>query len=358
MKAVIRLRAHPIDSAYLRRLVSAAGRAVLVPVLMLGLPNGESRAAGVIVVNSNADTSADDGTCTLREALTAANTDTPSGRSAGECSAGSGDDIVRFNISGPPDFTNGGRKGYSIRPNTVLPRITWRVVIDGFSQSGAKRNTAPNPRPLNTRILIEIDGVNARLRAGAGQSAFDFQPGSDGSRIHGLAINNMGFGEVRTNIGDPSAIGAGAAGLVIRGNYIGSDPTGLVDKGNLGCGVCMSHAQARGLILGGPHPADRNIIVGNDQTGASPNAGADGWVIQGNYIGLGADGLTAIGNSVPDGSGGMSIDNVADTLIGGDSLSEINVISANLSMGLAPFGATRLTVQGNRIGTDWTGTQP
>ena len=41
-----------------------------------------------ITVNSTADILADDGQCTLREAITAANNNTPSGISAGECPAG------------------------------------------------------------------------------------------------------------------------------------------------------------------------------------------------------------------------------------------------------------------------------
>src|SRR5689334_9821322 len=40
---------------------------------------------GSITVNSTADTVANDGQCTLREAITAANTDTASGAAAGEC---------------------------------------------------------------------------------------------------------------------------------------------------------------------------------------------------------------------------------------------------------------------------------
>jgi CSLREA domain-containing protein len=41
-----------------------------------------------IVVNSTADVAANDGQCTLREAITAANTNTASGAMAGECAAG------------------------------------------------------------------------------------------------------------------------------------------------------------------------------------------------------------------------------------------------------------------------------
>jgi CSLREA domain-containing protein len=52
------------------------------------------QAGTTIIVNSTADVIADNGSCTLREAITAANSDTASGSSAGECAAGSGADII------------------------------------------------------------------------------------------------------------------------------------------------------------------------------------------------------------------------------------------------------------------------
>ena len=50
--------------------------------------------AVVIDVNSTLDVLADDGLCTLREAVIASNTDTPSGAQPGECIAGSGSDVI------------------------------------------------------------------------------------------------------------------------------------------------------------------------------------------------------------------------------------------------------------------------
>ncbi len=47
-----------------------------------------SAAGGTIVVTTYADTTANDGNCSLREAITAANTNTASGAAAGECVAG------------------------------------------------------------------------------------------------------------------------------------------------------------------------------------------------------------------------------------------------------------------------------
>lgn len=58
-----------------------------------------SVASAPIIVNSLGDLSADDGACTLREAIGSANSDTASGATAGECLAGSGSDIIQFDAS-------------------------------------------------------------------------------------------------------------------------------------------------------------------------------------------------------------------------------------------------------------------
>ena len=53
--------------------------------------------AATITVNNVTDTVADDGVCTLREAIIAANTNTASGASSGECVNGtSGFDFIEF----------------------------------------------------------------------------------------------------------------------------------------------------------------------------------------------------------------------------------------------------------------------
>jgi CSLREA domain-containing protein len=62
--------------------------------LLLAAAQAVPAYATTIPVSTNADTVAEDGACSLREAITAANTDTASGLAAGECPAGSGSDIV------------------------------------------------------------------------------------------------------------------------------------------------------------------------------------------------------------------------------------------------------------------------
>ena len=72
------------------RTARAAGIVALSIVLLAAAP-----ASGAdIDVDSTADVVADDGTCSLREAISAANEDTASGGQPGECAEGAGADMV------------------------------------------------------------------------------------------------------------------------------------------------------------------------------------------------------------------------------------------------------------------------
>src|SRR5690349_13670886 len=81
-------------------------------------------AGSVITVNSLANVDADDGECTLREAIAAANTDTTSGATTGECAAGSGTDTIAFSVGGTISVTGA----------TQLPGILEDATIDGGSE--------------------------------------------------------------------------------------------------------------------------------------------------------------------------------------------------------------------------------
>src|SRR5919107_3792133 len=85
-------------------LVLAALAAGLTMSVVLARP----AQAATLTVNSLADTTANDGQCTLREAITSANTDTASGAAAGECAAGSGDHTIDLTgVTGTINLTGG-----------------------------------------------------------------------------------------------------------------------------------------------------------------------------------------------------------------------------------------------------------
>src|SRR5262245_23013829 len=93
-----------------------------------------------ITVTGTGDTIAVDGFVTLREAITAANTNAPSGDAA----AGDlGLDAINFNIAGAPGMVQ------TIQLLSALPTISEAVNINGYSQPGASPNTnaIDNPDP-------------------------------------------------------------------------------------------------------------------------------------------------------------------------------------------------------------------
>lgn len=78
------------------KMLGAVGLALLLWGVLLAYTSSPAWASETeIQVNSLEDTAADDGQCTLREAITSANTNKPSGTNPGECVAGGTDDVIR-----------------------------------------------------------------------------------------------------------------------------------------------------------------------------------------------------------------------------------------------------------------------
>src|SRR5262249_34584309 len=106
--------------------------------------------------------------------------------------------------------------------------------------------------------------------------------------------DNVGFGIIAD---------AGASGLVVQGNYIGTDRTGTLARGNSYFGLETNSPGAR---IGGP-PATPGTGPGNviSANGSGPASGggiafssptASGSVVEGNVIGTDAGGTTALNN--------------------------------------------------------------
>jgi len=100
----------------------AAAVVVMASVLGTAATVGTAQpvlAAAVLVVDTLSDLDADDGSCSLREAIIAADTDTDGNGQPGECSGGSGTDTISFSASGTISLT------------ADLPSISSGVSIDG-----------------------------------------------------------------------------------------------------------------------------------------------------------------------------------------------------------------------------------
>lgn len=313
--------------------------------LLALLPAGPAYAA-TITVNSTADTTADDGECTLREAITAANTNTASGAMTGECAAGSGTDTIEFDIDPltctPVTFV------CIIQPTTSLPFLTEAVTIDGFSQTGAAPAGTPllclNPANEAHCIKIQIDG-GSNVDEDSGLVSL-----TDDAVIQGLSITNFNYASSTSEAGIVIFGIFGVVDNVISGNYIGLNPDGT----SAGNGDGVSVRDATGTAIGGDANAERNVISGN--TGNSAGFGvlvqgtSTGTTISANYIGLDPTGELERANNL-----GVEVTSTADgQTIGGDTAGERNVISGNNGTGIEA-GSSGNVIQGNYIGPDKDG---
>jgi len=245
-----------------------------------------------------------------------------------DANANPGSDTINFNIAGP---------SLKIQPLLGLPDITDPVVIDGSTQPGF--SGAP---------IVELNGSKSAVRA-----LFVNAPGST---IRSLVINGFSTGAI--------TIGLAAAGSHVEGCYIGTDVTGKIAIPNTGPGVSILSSNN---VIGGTTLSARNVISGNFDAGVrvrmfcclGGNSAISGNVIQGNYIGVTAQGDKALGNGREGIDIGTSAPDVfvTTTLVGGTTPGAGNVISGNFmdGIGIGSFQTTGTTVQGNRIGTSANG---
>lgn len=266
-----------------------------------------------------------------------------------------GADRILFNIPGAGVHTIDAGQAR-------LPTVVESLVIDGYSQPGAK----PNSLQVGSDavILIQIDGSSATT-AGAGLE-FTHQGFAADYVVRGLSVT--GFATDKQQPYFPYFVDHSygivlvqASSAVIAGNFLGILPDGETARGNYG--AVRAHPDT---MIGGVDPTLRNVISGNTGSGVS-----GGGVIQGNYVGTNASGTRA----VPNAKGiFLSRDYVGTpTIIGGTSPNSGNLISGNeegISLGYSAIDdaydpsvvkfhpAKNLPIKGNLIGLQADGISP
>ena len=98
-------RGYPPTRMKTRLLLAATALALVAVVAGLVWASSPAWAATITVDSLADDADPNDGECTLREAITAANTDAASGPAPGECAAGSGEDVIDIGLTGAVDLT-------------------------------------------------------------------------------------------------------------------------------------------------------------------------------------------------------------------------------------------------------------
>lgn len=227
--------------------------------------------------------------------------------------------LIAFRI--PP----GAQAWHTIALASPLPRIVQRVFVDGTTQARYFGDTNPaGPE-------IEISG--SALREGNG---LEVQCNAD---LRGMAIN--GFPDNGISVLDAGSCVRGPindSSRGIRGNYIGTDPTGTIAIPN-----------TRGVRINAPgwYLAD-NIISGNTRAGVFVASGAT-------HISNNRIGLDAHNQPLGNGAAGVFIGGAAS----GSDVSN-NYIGFNHEFGVAIAGdanyvsANKNSMQGNyQQGIDW-----
>ena len=208
-----------------------------------------------------------------------------------------GVDTITFNILG----------NLTISPDSPLPSIADAVIIDGNSQPG-----------------IVIDGKNA------GANANGLTITAANSTIRGLAINNFQGAGISIE---------GSGGNLIEYNRIGTNFQVNQDLGNSGNGI---------TILSANNSIQSNFISGNESSGvAILGSSSTNNRIENNLIGTDGNGISALGNTL----NGIYIGD------GNDNIVKNNLISGNKDDGIDIRNSSNNTIQKNRIGTDFNGSQ-
>ena len=178
-----------------------------------------------------------------------------------------------------------------------------------------------------------------------GVSGIQFQDAVPGSSILVVGGTDSGARNVIYN-NRITGIVSNAIGLIVRGNFIGTDITGTLRPqgiesspgGGGGDGILISGGS---VTIGGASAAARNVISCH---GAGIHLASGSATVQGNYIGVAADG-SSFGND----SEGVLVDSDAIGLVGGTGAGEGNVIAHNFHAGITVKNSARAQILGNSI---------
>ena len=137
-------------------------------------------------------------------------------------------------------------------------------------------------------------------------------------------------------------LGGSATGNLVRGNLIG----GSGDFGNWISGVRIDAASDN--IIGGTNPGEGNVILGSFNDGATILGGAARNRVEGNRIGIDANGELLAGN----GMRGVLIEDATSNVIGGTTPGAANIIAGNGLEGVGISAGDKNSVLGNSIFTN------
>ncbi|MHC5537246.1 Calx-beta domain-containing protein [Singulisphaera rosea] len=165
------------------------------------------------------------------------------------------------------------------------------LAINGFSGNGITISAGSNTRIQGNFIGMLSSGSPGSGNGGSGVLVSGGQLEQIGGDLPGqrnLISLNGRYG-VEFN-GKAAPI----QGAIVSGNLIGTDLSGTLKEGNLLGGIAVSNAN--GTTIGGEESGDGNVISGNVGPGITALGSTDGLRVQGNWIGTDPTGIRNVGN--------------------------------------------------------------
>jgi len=228
-------------------------------------------------------------------------------------------------------------------------------IISGNSQDGIYISDSVSTVVAGNRIGTKSNGIHAMANGRNGifvyQMAADTRIGSDNNGISDIQERNIISGNAGSGV--LVADTGPSRKTLISGNYVGIASDYITATPNGSDGVSIRYT----TVMKGTDRVLGNVISGNAGSGVSI-AGASGTILEGNIVGLTADGLSPLGNL---GTAGVVVSNDSSKVrIGtnGDNLNdtmERNIIAGNSQKGIVIEGASDSVVSGNYIGTNRDG---
>ena len=307
--------------------------------------------------------------------------------------------LLNVNASPGPhavQFSIPGAGVHTLAPLTPWPELTNTVALDGYSQPGSKTNSLQ--LGSDAVLLVRLDGqkltnsidpalvlhssgssvrglIVVRFAYGikldsAGNSVIagnwiglDWDGIARGMTFDGVTVTCPVFASAMHNTiggaayGDRNVISGNGTGVSffptsaannsVLNNFIGTDSSGTLPRGNVTAGVMIQ--SATNILVSG------NVLSGATGSGGYgiEIVGGAGDSIQGNLIGHGISSQD-LGNA----GDGVFANGTKNLVIGGPGFEKGNRIGFNRRHGIDLLGCSGATIQGNNIGTGSVGAEP
>ena len=190
-----------------------------------------------------------------------------------------------------------------------------------------------------------------------GNTGYGVEVDSSGNTIGGTSPASRNL--ISGNGSDGIYLGSTATSELLEGNFIGTDATGTVSLGNAVAGVMLNGATNNtigGLVSGAGNVISGNSASNGSTSTANGISldSANGNVIAGNDVGIAVSGGALLGQNQ---NTGIFVSASSSNTIGGTTAAARNVVSGNSTYGIYFAGGSNNVVQGNYIGTDATGSR-